>query len=98
MAQVRTWQHREPEAWRPLFSVQDPCGCWTSWGGMLEPCMAHESEGHVSVISPDQDGLAVARCLVGECAWMVSLTTEGWAVEAAQKHWSDTRVAGVTST
>lgn len=97
---ARTWERKPPDAWRPLFTSRLACGCWTDdWTGQVrEPCVAHESEGHVSVVSPDQDGVAVARCLVRECRWQESRATEGWAVEAAQRHWADTRVAGVADT
>lgn len=54
--------------------------------------MAHESEGHRSVISVDQEGGAsVARCLVRNCPWRTEQAREAWAVSAAQRHWEDTR-------
>lgn len=90
----RTWTHPGEQAWRPLFVVRQPCGCWTdelAEGRMWEPCMAHEADGHLSAISEDSGGMAVARCLVGVCDWQESWAQEDWAVRAAVRHWEDTR-------
>lgn len=88
----RTWTRSAPGE-RPLGVYRRPCGCW--WDGvgdrMWEPCVAHEADGHLSVISPDQDGVAVARCLVRDCAWQESWAVEEWAVQAAVRHWDATR-------
>jgi hypothetical protein len=95
----QTWPHPGPGGWRPLGVFQAPgdCGCWIDGyrdGELWEPCMAHEGEGHLSAISPDQDGgVTVARCLVRTCGWRESWAQEGWAVAAAQKHWQETRAA-----
>jgi hypothetical protein len=54
--------------------------------------MAHESEGHRSVISVDQEGGAsVARCLVRDCDFKSTQANEAWAVNEAQQHWERTR-------
>lgn len=59
--------------------------------------MAHEGEGHVSAISADQEGgLTVARCLIAVCDWAESWAQESWAVDAAVRHWQDTRVQHIT--
>jgi hypothetical protein len=53
--------------------------------------MAHESEGHRSVISETEGGASVARCLVRTCDWRTEQAREAWAVAAAQEHWERTR-------
>lgn len=95
-ARRRTWEHPGPDAARPIGIYRQPCGCW--WDGygdrLWEPCMTHEGEGHLSVLSTGQgpDGSAsVARCLVIECAWRTEQAREDWAASAAQEHWHDTR-------
>jgi hypothetical protein len=91
----RTWSHPGPGAWRPLFVVRLACGCWVDTllaDRMWEPCMAHETEGHLSVLSTGQaDGVTVARCLVSVCPWQESWAQEIWAVDAAVRHWEETR-------
>lgn len=86
----RTWTRQAPGAWRPLGVHRLSCGCW--WDGygdrMWEPCMAHEGEGHLSVIS-ESDGLAVVRCLV--CRFTETWAQQSRAAGRAQEHWSDTR-------
>ena len=90
----RTWEHASGgDPWHPLFSVRLACGCWLDGIGsrVWEPCMAHESEGHVSAVSVYDDGRSVARCLAGPCRWTVEVFTEAAAIAEAQGHWVETR-------
>jgi hypothetical protein len=90
---LRTWDHPAPAAVPPgVYRLG--CGCWRDGYSdrMWEPCMAHEGEGHLAVISTDQDGgVSVARCLVHECRWRTEQGREAWAVAAAREHWEATR-------
>lgn len=91
----RTWRHGEVKAALdpPGYMVRQDCGCWwdTLGARIWEPCMAHEGEGHLSVISVYETGGAVARCLAGDCGWTVEVWTEYQAVAEAQQHWVETR-------
>lgn len=91
----RTWAHPGEKAWRPLGVQRRECGCWWDIFGdrMWEPCVVHEAEGHLSGISPGEDGLTVVRCLVGVCPWQESWAQEHWAAQAAVRHWEETRAA-----
>lgn len=104
MAETRTWSgrhgyhwtwehvHGKPRDWMPLYIRRLACGCYVddlSDGAIWEPCMAHEGEGHLAVLS-EQDGLHVARCLVLICDWQTSLLWEVDAISAAQEHWRRT--------
>jgi hypothetical protein len=95
----RTWDvFREavaqwPPGWMPIGLAREDCGCLTdrlSGSRMWRPCMAHESEGHVAVIS-EVDGMHVARCLVLACPWSETRQWEHDAIGAAQEHWRQTR-------
>lgn len=92
--QIRTWQRRTDAA--PPGVSRLRCGCrWDGYADrMWQPCMTHEGEGHLAVVSVGQgpDGSAsVARCLVLTCDWRTEQAQEAWAVAAAQQHWTDTR-------
>lgn len=91
---VSAWQHRQTA--EPPGVYRLACGCrWDGYADrMWEPCMTHQAEGHLSVLSEGQgpDGGAwVARCLVLECRWSTEQAREAWASAAAQQHWRDTR-------
>lgn len=96
----RTWdlRHAYHSTWTaamasPLAGMgQQGCGCLVDIinnGRIWEPCMAHEGQGHLAVIS-EQDGMFVARCLVLICDWKITEMWETTATEAAQQHWRDT--------
>lgn len=103
----RTWdaRHRFAAVWRASGLGPDQsgaglaraaCGCVQdlySGGRTWEPCMAHETDGHLSVVS-EQDGVHVARCLVLRCDWRATQVTPEAAVEAAQAHWRQTAADG----
>jgi hypothetical protein len=78
---------------QPVGAVQDECGCcWDLLGGqMWKPCRAHESEGHLAVLSSPGDGLVTARCRVRTCAWARTEATLLWAAQEGQQHWIETR-------
>jgi hypothetical protein len=87
----RTWDRSGQQ--RPWDVYRADCGCWHAVLGarIWEPCMAHQGEGHLCVLSAGDGGVWVARCLVSECAWRTSWAQEDWAVVAAQEHWQATR-------
>lgn len=103
-AERRTWDLRHtyhetwigvgsPPSWLQPGMEQRACGCLTDLmdgGRIWEPCMAHEGDGHLSVISEQQDGMFVARCLVIRCPWVVHHFSEVTATGAAQQHWIET--------
>lgn len=102
--QQRTWdparalrehwrEAKQTPGWIPFGYALKACGCLVdtfSNGAMREPCMAHESEGHLSALS-EADGSHVARCLVLSCGWQETHMWAGEAISAAQRHWRETR-------
>lgn len=97
VSERRTWAHMDgTESWRPMFIRPLGCGClWDEIAARVwEPCMAHESEGHVSAVSVYEDGSAVWRCLAGDCKAGEQAFTEAAAIEDAKQHWAQTRRSG----
>lgn len=88
------------DGWIPLGFERQACGCLVDTFRtrevqgqtepmMWRPCMAHEGEGHLSVLS-EQDGMSVAVCLVGTCGWKAARYWTNDAIQAAQQHWMAT--------
>jgi hypothetical protein len=78
--------------WMPMYLRTLDCGCMVddlADGMMWKPCMAHEGDGHLCVIS-EQDGMWVVRCLVLVCRFSQTRAYEADAVGAAQGHWQET--------
>jgi hypothetical protein len=88
------WDATGGQGWLPFGLERDGCGCIRNRfnGGVIwEPCMAHESDGHLCAISEEKDpAMHVARCLVLACRFEDRRFHESDAITAAQQHWRET--------